>query len=73
MRQTRDRDSVEMLQIASEAAVYDLAEIYGWGGVYTAIVNSIINGKPFVSQVKTLSKLTLKAAERAIEKLTADD
>jgi len=65
---TRDKESYEMIKLAKENIVLDLAFIYDFGGMGMRLSGAIRKGMPFVSTHATGSK----AAETAIEKFLAE-
>ncbi len=63
----RDEDSREMLQIIFEYRVYDLGDIFGWGGisgVYAGAVNA--GSENFASSAKKIEKVFAKTMQKSI-------
>ncbi|MBE6726447.1 MAG: hypothetical protein E7576_14850 [Ruminococcaceae bacterium] len=63
----RDEDSREMLQIIFEYRVYDLGDIFGWGGITGAYQNAVDAGSEnFASSAKKIEKIFNKSVEKSL-------
>ena len=63
----RDEDSREMLQIIFEYRVYDLGDIFGWGGISGAFQNAVNAGaENFASSAKKIEKIFTKSVEQSL-------
>ena len=64
----RDEDSREMLEIIFEYRVYDLGDIFGWGGISGAFQNAVNAGaENFASSAKKIEKIFNKAVEKSLK------
>ena len=64
----RNEDSREMLQIIFEYRVYDLGDIFGWGGISGAFQNAVDAGaENFASSAKKIEKVFTKSVEKSLK------
>ena len=64
----RDDESQEMLDIIFASTVYDLGNIFDWGGVFTLPSNLTESGSTdFASRYAKIEKAAVKAMEKTIE------
>ena len=64
----RDEDSRDMLQIIFEYRVYDLGDIFGWGGITGAYQNAVNAGSEnFASSAKKIEKVFNKSVEKSLK------
>ena len=64
----RDEDSREMLEIIFEYRVYDLGDIFGWGGISGAFQTAVNAGaENFASSAKKIEKIFNKAVEKSLK------
>lgn len=64
----RDEDSREMLQIIFEYRVYDLGDIFGWGGISGAYAGAVNAGSEnFASSAKKIEKVFTKSMEKSLK------
>ncbi|MGM9642425.1 MAG: hypothetical protein ACI3XI_04365 [Eubacteriales bacterium] len=70
-RYADDAESAEMLDIITTSVSSDLAEIYGWGGIKTAVQNAISSGDSISGIIKSNTVLTNKAIQNAIKDFKA--
>ena len=64
----RDEESREMLELIMEYRIYEIGDIFGWGGVastFTTAVNA--GGENYMSSVKKNEKAVKKAIQKALE------
>lgn len=66
-RYADDAESAEMLDIITTSVSSDLAEIYGWGGIKTAVQNAISSGDSIAGIIKSSTVMTNKAIQNAIK------
>ncbi len=71
-RFTRDRESVEMLQLATENAIYDPSNLYDLGELYGLINVCADNGAPISSSVRSVSRLIPRQVELLLDQLYED-
>lgn len=71
---TRDEESLEMLDLIFAATVFDLGNMYDWGGMYSIPANlcEAKSAENFASKVTSLESSTLKAVDKFIENITAE-
>lgn len=66
-RQLRDEDSVEMLKIAAEGSMYDLAAFFGWGNFTGSLSTELGKGSGSIaSMIESKSKVAIKAAQKTL-------
>lgn len=69
-KQTRDEESVEMLRLSAESAVYDLSMYFDWGGITTSLNGLMLSGGSNVSsKIAAVTKPATKAAQTSLEKI----
>jgi hypothetical protein len=69
-KQTRDEESVDMLRLSAESAVYELTNYFNWGGVASTVNSIMLNGgKDAASKIAKVSKPAIKAAEDSLNDL----
>ena len=64
----RDAESLEMLEIIIKYRIYEIGEIFGWGGIsgiFTAAVNA--GGENYMSSVSRIEKLLQKTMQSTME------
>jgi hypothetical protein len=72
-KQTRDEESVDMLRISAESAVYELTNYFNWGGVASSVNSIMLNGGvDAASKIAKVSKPALKAAEDSLNDLLSN-
>ncbi len=68
----RDDDSAEMVNLILSNRVYDLAEFYDWGTIFTTFSQLATNTKAqFASQYAKIEKRVISAIEKTIEEIEA--
>lgn len=72
-RQTRDEPSVRMLQIISEAATYDPANMYNLGSLYGLINQCIDSATPISSKLKSVDKMVPKVYAKLVKNLVGEE
>ena len=66
----RDEDSAEMLEIILESKVYDIAQIYNWGGIVSMVNNLGVNNNiNFASQYANIESKVLTEMEKTLEQI----
>lgn len=66
-KQTRDEESVEMLKLAAEGAMYDMSGFFGWGGLQNTLNTLMLQGKTtFASSIAKVKENSLKQANESI-------
>ncbi len=68
-RFTRDRESVEMLQIATENAIYDPANLYDLGDLYGLINMGSDSGIPLASSIRSVRRVIPRQVELLLDKM----
>lgn len=67
-KQTRDEESIEMLKLAAEGAMYDMSGFFGWGGMKDTVNNAIMqNSDRLTSNIEKLRDKTIKALTETLE------
>lgn len=70
-KQSRDTESVEMLDIIMSSLTYDIGQFFNWGGIYTAIIDQAKSGEnTYASKYASLKDTALAAIDTllAVEK-----
>lgn len=57
---TRDEQSFEMIELATEKIIFDMGMIYGWGGLFTSLNTSLHAGNEFSAVYKSAEKIAEK-------------
>ncbi|MHB1152451.1 MAG: type 2 periplasmic-binding domain-containing protein [Eubacteriales bacterium] len=66
-KQTRDEESVEMLKLAAEGAMYDMSGFFGWGGLQNSLNGLMLQGKTtFASSIAKVKENSLKQANESL-------
>jgi len=63
----RDEESIEMLDLILDSAVYDLALVYNWGGYPRGLNASLEKGQPFTSGYKRKAKSINAEVQKTID------
>lgn len=66
-KQTRDEQSVEMLEIMLSNITADLSVVYGWGSMTDKILSAAKKGEGFASSMKSTTKVVQKNIEKWYE------
>ncbi len=67
-KQTRDEESIEMLKLAAEGAMYDMSGFFGWGGMKDTVNNAMMNNiDRLTSNIEKLRDKTVKAVTETLE------
>jgi len=70
---TRDEESSEMLDIIFSTYHLELAEVYGWGNMVSALNDCMNNNGNVSSRLKALHKVTAKHLKKTIESYQDND
>lgn len=72
---SRDEESLEMLDLIFASTMFDLGNMYDWGGMGSvpATLCEAKSAENFASKVTAIEKTTTKALEKFIESITAEE
>jgi hypothetical protein len=66
-KQTRDEESVDMLKIVAEGAMYDMSGFFGWGNLQSTVNSLMLQGKTeFASSIAEAKDNALSKANESI-------